>query len=100
MFAILTAIGANAAQLGVFLWSEALLMLCVGGIAGGRLGAGVAQVLVKMLTGIFDPPPEALAVPWRYMALLALAAAASTVLAVLAVHRYSRRQVLEALRGL
>jgi putative ABC transport system permease protein len=100
MFAILTALGAKSSQLGAFLWSEALLMLIVGILIGGLLGVGVAQVLVKMLTGIFDPPPDALAVPWGYLALLVVAAIASTVLAVAGVRLYSRRQVLDALRGL
>jgi putative ABC transport system permease protein len=100
MFAILTALGAKASQLGAFLWSEALLILIVGILIGVLLGVGVAQVLVKMLTGVFDPPPDALAVPWGYLALLGVAAVASTVLAVLGVRLYSRRRVLEALRGL
>jgi putative ABC transport system permease protein len=100
MFAILSGLGANARQLGAFLWSEALLMLVVGIAVGGLLGAGVAQVLVKMLTGIFDPPPETLAVPWGYLAILGMAAIASTVVAVVTLRTCSRRQVLEALRGL
>ena len=28
-------------------------------------------MLVKVLTGVFDPPPDALAVPWGYLAALA-----------------------------
>ena len=100
MFAILSALGANVRQLGAFLWSEALLMLVPGVVVGGLLGVGVAQVLVKMLTGIFDPPPEALAIPWGYLTFLGVAALASTVVAVVALRIHSRRQVLEALRGL
>ncbi len=100
MFAILTALGAKDGQLGAFLWSEALLMLAAGVSGGAFLGAGVAQVLVKMLTGVFDPPPEALVFPWGYLLPLGAAAIASTVLAVLVVRRYSRRQVLESIRGL
>lgn len=100
MFAILTALGAKDGQLGAFLWSEALLMLVVGVSGGAVLGAGVAQVLVKMLTGVFDPPPEALFFPWGYLIPLGAAAIASTILAVLVIRRYSRRQVLETIRGL
>lgn len=76
------------------------LMLIVGVLIGGLLGVGVAHVLVRMLMGIFDPPPEALASPRGYLALLGAAAILSTVLAVVGVRLYSRRQVLEALRGL
>lgn len=100
MFAILTGLGARTSQLGAFLWGEALLMLIAGSLIGGALGVGVAHVLVKMLTGIFDPPPEGLAVPWAYLALLGVSAIASTVLAVVGMRLYSRRQVLETLRGL
>ena len=100
MFAILTGLGARASQLGAFLWGEALLMLIAGSLIGGILGVGVAHVLVKLLTGIFDPPPEGLSVPWGYLALLGMSAIASTVLAVLGVRLYSRRRVLETLRGL
>jgi len=100
MFAILKGLGANARQLGAFLWSEALFMLVPGIIIGGLLGLGVAQVLVKILTGIFDPPPETLTIPWLYLAILCIAAFASTVAAVVTLRIYSRCRVLETLRGL
>jgi len=100
MFAILIAIGAKVGQIGAFLWSEALLMLILGMTIGAFLGVGVAQVLVKMLTGVFDPPPEALAIPWGYLILLGVAAVISTVVAVYGVRAYSRRQVMGALRSL
>jgi putative ABC transport system permease protein len=51
-----------------------------------------------ILTGVFDPPPEALAVPWSYLALLGLAAVVSTVMAVVSAQLASRRLVIEALR--
>ena len=77
MFAALKGLGADARQLGAFLWSEALFMLVPGIVIGGLLGLGVAQVLVKMLTGIFDPPPETLTIPWLYLAILCIAAVAA-----------------------
>jgi len=55
---------------------------------------------VKMLTGILDPPPEGLSVPWGYLLALGLAAAASMIMAVIVVRAYSRRQIIETLRGL
>jgi putative ABC transport system permease protein len=57
-FAILTALGAKERQLGAFLWSEGLMVLIGGSVIGVGLGFGVAQMLVKLLTGVFDPPPE------------------------------------------
>jgi hypothetical protein len=58
-FAILGALGARGGQLGAFIWSEALVVLLGGAIAGTLLGVGVSQILVTGLKGIFDPPPRA-----------------------------------------
>ena len=40
-------------------------------------------MLVKVLSGVFDPPPEHLVVPWAYAATLATAAVVATAIAVL-----------------
>jgi putative ABC transport system permease protein len=72
-FAILLALGANARQLGAFLWSEALVIYALGLTSGIAIGWFIAWILVKLMTHVFDPPPDALAVPWAYLALLALA---------------------------
>ena len=54
-------------------------MLAVGGLlAGGLIGLVLSQVLVAVLTGVFDPPPAAVTVPWTYLA----ATAASAVVAL------------------
>jgi len=57
-------------------------------------------MLVTVLTGVFDPPPEALAVPWAYLVVLIVAAVASMVLAVVGAQAASRRPVVEAMRDL
>ncbi len=57
-------------------------------------------MLVKLLTGVFDPPPQGLSVPWIYLVLLAAAATASTAAAVLGAQAASRRPPVEALRDL
>lgn len=100
LFGILTAIGADARQLRTFLWGEAVLVVATGGLLGGLLGVGVAQMLVKMLTGVFDPPPSELTVPWAYIAAVAAAAGISTWLAVLFAAETARRRALWALRTL
>ena len=82
-FAILLALGANARQLGAFLWSEALLIYSIGLAAGLIIGWLLAWVLVKLMTHVFDPPPDVLAVPWAYLIFLALAGLAAMVGAVL-----------------
>jgi putative ABC transport system permease protein len=99
-FAILDALGAKSSQLGAFIWSEGLLMLVGGGTIGTVLGFGVAQILVKVLTGVFDPPPEYLYIPWGYMGLLAAAAIVSAVIVVFGMKIISRRPVVEELRNL
>ena len=99
-FAILTALGAKGNQLGAFLWSEGMLIQVGGCVIGVALGFGIAQMLVTVLTGVFDPPPEVLAVPWVYLIVLVVAAVASMVLAVVGAQAASRRPVVEAMRGL
>ncbi len=99
-FAILVALGAKSRQLGAFLWSEALFILIGGAIFGTALGLGLAATLVKVLTGVFDPPPESLAIPGMYLTVLAVAAIASTALAVLGMKALARRAVVEELRDL
>jgi putative ABC transport system permease protein len=99
-YAILAALGARSDQLGAFLWSEAALLLLGGGIAGGVLGFALAQLLVTVLMGVFDPPPDALAVPWAYLALLAVAAVGATAGAVLGAQRAARQAVVAALRDI
>ena len=91
--------GAKQRQLAAFVWSEALVVLIGGGLVGASLGFVAALPLVKVLTGVFDPPPESLAIPGNYLALLALAALAATA-AAFGMIKFSRRSVTEELRGL
>jgi putative ABC transport system permease protein len=57
-------------------------------------------MLVKVLTGVFDPPPDFLTIPWGYLG----AALGVTVLAVavacMATVRALRRPSVSELRGL
>jgi putative ABC transport system permease protein len=99
-FALLAALGAKSNQLGAFLWSEGVVIQVIGGIIGLALGFGIAQMLVTILTGVFDPPPEILAVPWLYLILMAAAAIASMIAAVFSTQLVSRRPAVEALRDL
>jgi putative ABC transport system permease protein len=99
-FAIASALGARARQLAGFVWSEAAFV-ALGGLAIGALaGWGVAAVVVKMLTGVFDPPPEHLTVPYAYLATVGAIAAAAIVAAGLRALRSARRPAVETLRDL
>jgi putative ABC transport system permease protein len=99
-FAILDALGAKSDQLGAFIWSEGLLILLGGIFFGTPLGWGVAEVLVKVLKGVFDPPPEHLVVPWGYMVILILTSVSATVGAVMGMKMISHRPIVEELRNL
>jgi putative ABC transport system permease protein len=63
------------------------------------LGTALSVMLVAILTHVFDPPPDALAIPWAFLGLLALATLAGGVLsAALAVMALSRADLSAALR--
>ena len=97
-FALLAAMGAKAHQLGAFLWVEAIIILVAGMVLGFATGFGIAKMLVKVLTGVFDPPPEALAIPWSYLAVVVVAGCVSTVLAVIVARAVAQRRAIQELR--
>ncbi len=98
--AIATALGARPKHLRAFIASETVV-LGVGGLIGGAItGWVLSQMLVKVLTGVFDPPPSALAVPWSYLAAVALLVAVGLVLVTAAAIRLARRPAINVLRRL
>jgi putative ABC transport system permease protein len=99
-FAIARALGANRSQLRGFVVGEAAAVT-TGGLLIGVLGGGVlSMMLVAVLTGVFDPPPSALAVPWSYLAAVTLIAVAGVALAVLGIVRTAWRAGPEVIREL
>jgi len=70
--------GAKGRQLGSFLWTEGLIILVAGTVLGFLTGFAIAQMLVKVLTGVFDPAPQALTIPWLYLVVLIVAGCVST----------------------
>lgn len=97
-FAIARALGARARDLGAFVWGESLVVT-VGGLALGALMAvAITTMLITILTGVFDPPPDAAAIPWAYLAgLVALAIAAAAIGGVVTLRRL-RRPAISVLR--
>jgi putative ABC transport system permease protein len=69
-FAIAAALGARSRQLASFVWSEAIFVTVGGVLLGVLSGWALSFIIVKILTGVFDPPPEHLFVPWAYLAAL------------------------------
>ncbi|WP_254634189.1 ABC transporter permease [Mesorhizobium sp. GbtcB19] len=98
-FAILDAIGAKPPQLDAFLWSEGLVIIVGGLVFGLFSGALTAWMLVKLLTGVFDPPPQALSVPWLYLAIM-LGLVVASVAAAVRTARPSSALTAEQLRDL
>ena len=97
-FALLAAMGAKGRQLGSFLWTEGLIILVAGMVLGFVTGFAIAQMLVKVLTGVFDPAPQSLAIPWAYLVVLILAGVLSTVAAVMIAQKVTQQKAIEALR--
>ena len=85
-------------QLGVFIWSEALIVLLAGASIGTAFGIVIAFILVKLLTGIFDPPPETLVVPWLYLFIASVAGTAAVIAAATAAQIVSGREIAETIR--
>jgi putative ABC transport system permease protein len=95
--ATMAALGAPLRDIAAFLWSEAAIVLAAGIALAGGLGWLLSKMLVAMLQHVFDPPPDALAIPWGYLAGLGGAAVAATVLATALALRGLRRLPLGAI---
>jgi putative ABC transport system permease protein len=99
-FAVLSALGAKRRHLSAFMWSEAVTILFGGGLAGICLGWFVAFALVRVLAGVFDPPPETLTVPWVYLLLLCISAITLTAAGVaLHLRKLLRESLISDLRS-
>ncbi|MFI5037044.1 MAG: FtsX-like permease family protein [Solirubrobacterales bacterium] len=90
-FATMAAIGAPLSRISAFLWTEAAIVLTVGLALAVGLGWLLSEMLVAILQHVFDPPPDALAVPWSFLAGLAGAAIIATLLATALASRGIRR---------
>jgi len=99
-FALARVLGAHSRQLGGFVWSEVLVTGIAGAILGAVAGWTLSEMLVKVLSGVFDPAPAHLSVPWAYLGGVAALAAAGLVAAALAAIRAARRPPLTVLREL
>jgi putative ABC transport system permease protein len=99
-YAIASALGARTRQLSSFVWTEAAFVTVVGVVFGALTGWGIAQVLVKILTGVFDPPPGSLSVPWGYLTTVLAAIAGAVAIAGSSALRWVRRPQPQVLRDL
>src|SRR5262249_24503144 len=99
-FAIAAALGARTRQLGGFAWSEAAFVTGGGLVLGALIAVVLSRLLVKVLTGVFDPPPDALAIPWTSLLGVGALVIATALLATTRALRSLRRPALEELRDL
>ena len=81
--AIMAVLGADRRQLRGLVLGEGLLLAAGGLIGGAVIAWALARMLVTVLTGVFDPPPDAIAVPWTYLAGTAVAVVAAVAVAAL-----------------
>jgi putative ABC transport system permease protein len=95
-FATMAAVGARLREIRAFSWSEAGLVLIASTLLAALLGWLLSEMLVAMLQHVFDPPPDHLAVPWRYLGELLGAALLGTLLAAVVSARGLERMNLGA----
>lgn len=98
--AIAAALGADRRQLASFVTSEAAVVT-LGGLVGGTAVAwALIAMLVKSLTGVFEPPPANVTVPWAYLISVVLVAAVAMAVAVAVALREALGQSVDQLREL
>jgi len=100
-FAIARALGARDRALSAFVLGEAAFVIAGGLLIGVIGGAWISFMLVKVLTGVFDPPPSAAAIPWLYLGGVVVASAGAIIAAAAATVRAVRRgSIVQTLREL
>jgi putative ABC transport system permease protein len=97
-FTIAAALGASRRHLASFIVGEAAVIVGVGLFLGAVIGFVVSQLLVVVLTGVFDPPPERLAVPWGYLVVVVAVVVGAVLATVAAVLRRTGTPDLTLLR--
>lgn len=99
-FAIVSALGATPRQLVGLVFGESAVVGIAGLLAGALLASALSHMLVAVLSGVFDPPPAGLAVPWAYIAGVLAASAGALALTCTVAASGSRRPAVEELREL
>jgi putative ABC transport system permease protein len=97
--AVATGLGATGRQVRRVGAAEPTYVLALGGACGIASGAALSYLLVKVLTGVFDPPPSTLAVPWGYLSAVLACTVAAVVSASVLVVEHARRSAVDLLRS-
>ncbi|MEV4135533.1 FtsX-like permease family protein [Dactylosporangium sp. NPDC049742] len=99
-FALASALGARAPQLAKLVWAEVTVVGVCGLTLGALLATALSRMLVAMLTGVFDPPPDRFTVPWPYLLFGLLLSVVCLAVAGAATIAASRRPAITVLRDL
>ena len=99
-FAIAAALGATPRQLQTFITAETAILTTGGLISGALTGWLLSNVLVKVLAGVFDPPPTAPSIPWPYLTAVTITLLAALAAVSAATIRLTRRPPPRVLREL
>jgi putative ABC transport system permease protein len=99
-FAIADALGASRRQLASFVWSESSTLIVCGFACAAVLGAALSRMLVSVLSGVFDPPPTALSVPWLYLGIVAATTIAAIGVVSVVTVAVARRSPVAVIREL
>jgi len=98
--AIISVLGGRRRQLQGLVLAEAALVATGGLVGGAVIAGGLTQMLVKVLTGVFDPPPSVVAIPWAYLTITVLTVLVTLGAAAAVSARASTRPAVEELRDL
>ncbi|PRZ43990.1 putative ABC transport system permease protein [Antricoccus suffuscus] len=97
-FSILSVLGATSKQVRAFIHVDTVIVTVSALVIGGAVGAALTQTLVKMLNGVFDPPPEGLTAPWLYLSAIAGLLVVGVVVASGMLAKRAARRPVDALR--
>ena len=97
---VLGALGASRRQRTAFLAAEGRMLVSVGLVAGVGVGLTLGYLLIKLLTGIFDPAPEGINVPMLYVGGIVFATLLAGVTALAGLGRWSSGIRISDLRDL
>lgn len=97
--AILLSLGASRREVRSLIWGETLMGAGIGLPVGALIGVIDAWMLVRLLSGVFDPPPDHLNVPWLILGFMLTGAIAAVVLSVLAQSVWTKDGAARELRG-
>jgi putative ABC transport system permease protein len=98
--AIVAALGGRRRQMRALVHVDAAVVT-VAALLGGAIGGAVlSQVLVKVLSGVFDPPPASLAVPWAYLSFVGVLLVGGVGLASRIMSNRAAKDVTATLRDL